>query len=513
MPVESIQPFLSIAVSILGAAIICLLRDHRNLREGCSITTAVLKFLLVLSMLPAVSSGNTLHFTLLTFLPEVAIAFRVDALGMLFALVASFLWIVTTFYSIGYMRPELSGLLQKKPEGIPLSPLKEHAQTRYYACFAITLSATLGVAFAANLVTLYLFYEIMTFATYPLVAHKEMADDHAGAKKYLVYLIWTSKGFFLAAIVMTYVLSGTLTFRTGGLFPPGVSEKALVAVYFLFLFGIGKAAIMPFHAWLPAAMVAPTPVSALLHAVAIVNVGAFSVLRVIFHVFGVDLMRALNLGIATAFLVSFTIVMASIYALTRDNLKARLAYSTISQLSYIILGGALLSPSSVLGGMVHIANHAFSKITLFFCAGSIYVATHKTLISQMSGMGRRMPITMAAFSIGALSMIGVPPLSGFVTKWYLAIGSFEAGEFAFLGVLAVSTLLNAAYFIPILYKAYFEALPPEEEVFVGHVDKGIFQKRHEVSYFISIPLLMTAGISLILGIFPNLVLDLVRRVV
>ena len=513
MPLESIKPLLAVAVSLVGAAAILINQNNRNLREGCSIVTAIIKFGIVASMLPAILAGNTLHFTLFTFLPGVPIAFRVDALGLLFAVVASFLWILTSVYSIGYMRPELSGLLQKKPEGIPLSPLKEHAQTRFYTCFAITLSATIGVAFSANLVTLYLFYEVMTLITYPLVAHKEMSEDFSGGKKYMFYLLGTSKGFFLAAIVMTYVLSGSLTFTPRGLFPAGVNETALVAVYFLFLFGIGKAAIMPFHAWLPAAMVAPTPVSALLHAVAIVNAGAFSVLRVIFHVFGVDLMRTLHLGMMTAFVVSFTIIMASIYALTRDNLKACLAYSTVSQLSYIILGCALLTPSSMGGGIAHIANHAFSKITLFFCAGSIYVATHKTLISQMSGMGKRMPLTMAAFSVGALSMIGVPPLAGFMTKWYLAIGAIEAKEFSFLIVLAVSTVLNAAYFLPILYKAYFEDLPVEEEEHAPHIDKGEFQKRREVSYFVSVPLLVTAMISLVLGIFPNILLGLIEKVI
>ncbi len=506
---ESIKPLLAVAVSLVGTALIFLTRENRNVREGCSLVTATLKFFIVLSMIPAILGGHTLHYTLFPFLPEVSIAFRVDALGLLFATVASFLWIVTTVYSIGYMRPELSGLLQQKQEGALLSPLKEHAQTRYYSCFAITLSATMGVAFSANLVTMYLFYEILTIVTYPLVAHKETEEDYAGANKYLFYLLGTSKAFLLVAIILTYVLSGSLTFKPNGLFPDGVNQTALAVTYFLFLFGIGKAAIMPLHAWLPAAMVAPTPVSALLHAVAIVNSGVFCVLRVIFNVFGGELMKALHLGMITAILVSFTIIMASVYALTRDNLKARLAYSTVSQLSYIILGGALLTPNSMIGGIAHIANHAFSKITLFFCAGSIYVATHKTLISQMNGIARQMPWTMAAFSIGALSMIGVPPMAGFVTKWHLAIGAIEAKEFAFLAILLASTLLNAGYFLPIIYKAYFEA--PEEAT--SH-DKFRHKGRvKEVSYFISIPLLLTAVISVVLGLYPDLLMGFIRQVI
>ena len=506
MEIESIRPFLAMLVSLIGAVLVVATRKDPNIREGCSLGASVLKFLIVITMIPSVLAGNTFHYTLLSFLPEVSITFRVDALGLLFATTASFLWIVTTVYSIGYMR---SG--------------KEHSQTRFYACFAVTLSATMGVAFSANLVTLYVFYEILTFITYPLVTHKGTDEAYAGGNKYLTYLLGTSKAFFLAAIILAYTQSGTFAFKQNGIFPPDANQALLVVVYFLFLAGIGKAAIMPFHAWLPAAMVAPTPVSALLHAVAVVNTGVFCVLRVIFNVFGVELMKQLNLGVATVFIASFTILTASAYALTRDNLKARLAYSTISQLSYIILGGALLSPSGMAGGIMHIANHAFSKITLFFCAGSIYVASHKTNISQMKGIGRQMPWTMAAFSIGALSMIGVPPLAGFMSKWYLGLGTVEAGEVPILFVLVASTILNAGYFVPIIYRAFFEA-PEEEEDHHGgghspHGDKGPEggpheedHSIHEVSYFIVGPLMLTAAISLFLGLYPDFLLAFVKQV-
>lgn len=486
--IESIRPSLALLVSLVGMALIVLTRRRPNLREACSLTAAILKFGIVASMLPAVLAGYTFHNTLFSFLPGLSLTFRVDALGILFALIASFLWIVTTIYSIGYMRAT-----------------EEHAQTRYYACFAVTLSSTMGVAFSANLATLYLFYEILTLITYPLVAHKETDEAVAGAKKYLVYLLGTSKFFFLAAIIGTYVLAGTLDFRPHGLFPKNVNTAAVVAIYALFLAGIGKAAMMPFHAWLPAAMVAPTPVSGLLHAVAVVNTGVFCVLRIIFHVVGTPLMQQLHLGLYTAAFVSFTILVASLYALTRDNLKARLAYSTVSQLSYIILGGALLTPNGMTGGVMHIANHAFSKITLFFCAGSIYVASHKLHVSELSGIGRQMPLTMAAFSIGALSMIGVPAMAGFTTKWYLALGSAESKNYAVLWVLLLSTLLNAAYFLPILYKAYFES-PAESHPGEAHAIE-------ESSYAIVVPLLITAMMSVVLGLYPDLLLELVRRAV
>jgi len=503
MEIVSVKPFLAMMISLLGSVLIVANQSNPNRRETVSLSLALLKFFIVLSMAPSIYAGNTLHYTILTFLPNLSTSLRVDSLGLLFGLIASFLWILTTVYSIGYMRS-----------------LHEHAQTRYYACFAITLSATLGVAFSANLLTLYLFYEMLTIVTYPLVSHKGTDEAMAGSNKYLFYLLGTSKAFLLAAVILTYVVSGTVSFTPKGVFPAGVDQRLLVVIYFLFLFGIGKAALMPVHAWLPAAMVAPTPVSALLHAVAVVNTGVFCVLRVMLHVFGVETMKALNLGVATAVIASFTIIMASIYALTRDNLKARLAYSTVSQLAYITLGGALLHPIGMTGGVIHIANHAFSKITLFFCAGSIYVAAHKTEISQMRGIGRQMPWTMAAFSMGVLSMIGVPPLSGFVTKWYLAFGAIEASHPALLGVLIVSTLLNAGYFLPILYKAFFEAPDvahePGKKEASSHGDTQHHGEHPVVireSFTMVFPLLVSGAISLLLGIYPDQLLQLVQQVV
>ncbi|TKS57839.1 MAG: cation:proton antiporter [Nitrospira sp.] len=485
MEIESIKPFLAVAVSLLGAALIVVTRRSPNIREGCSVVAAILKFLIVLTMIPAVLDGNTFRYTLLSLAPGIPIiAFRVDALGLLFAATASFLWILTTFYSIGYMRS-----------------LQEHAQTRYYFCFAITMSATIGVAFSSNLVTLYLFYELISIATYPLVAHKETEEAFDKGNKYVFYLMMTSKALLLASF-LAYALSGTFDFKPNGMFPSEANQTLLTLTYFLFLVGIGKAAIMPFHAWLPAAMVAPTPVSALLHAVAVVNTGIFCVLRIMFHVFGVELMKELDLGVMTAFIASFTIIMASIYALTRDNLKALLAYSTISQLSYMVLGGALLTPGGMAGGIIHIANHALGKITLFLCAGSIYVASHKTKVSELNGMAKRMPFTMAAFTIGALSLIAIPPLGGFISKWYLALGSIEAGQYPVIAVLATSTILNACYFIPIVHAAFFKDLPPGEKA-----------ERQEAPTVMVVPLVFTAIGILVSFFMPSIFLDLARMIV
>lgn len=490
----SIKPLLAVLVSTIGAALILMTGKKPNVREFWSVAAGVIKFGIVASMVPTILDGKTIEFTLFHILPGIDIKFKADAFGTLFALGASFTWILTTFYSIGYMRT-----------------LNYGSQTRYFTCFAISLSSTMGIAFSANLFTMFLFYEILTIITYPLVAHNQNEEAFSGSRKYLIYLLGTAKAFLIAAIILTYNIAGTLEFSRNGIFPVSsiVSERnILVLIFILFLFGFSKNAIMPFHGWLPAAMVAPTPVSALLHAVAVVKSGVFTTLRVIFFVFGTNLMKELGMDIFTLSFASFTIIMASVIALTRNNLKARLAYSTVSQLSYIILGAALLTPSSMVGGIIHITNHAFSKITLFFCAGSIYVSTHKTEISQLSGIGKKMPFTMAAFAIASLSMIGVPPVCGFITKWYLAIGSLERNNLPILIVLLASTLLNTAYFIPIVYKAFFEE---EEE----HSSLHHQSEQHEVKEvpFMVIPLVLTAIGSIILGFYPNFIVNLAERVI
>src|SRR5947207_10796953 len=319
--------------------------------------------------------------------------------------------------------------------------LAEHAPTRYFACFALAVSATMGVAFSANLVTLCLFYEGLTLTTYPLVAHKETAEAKAGARKYVIYLLGTAKVLLLPALILIYNVAGTLYFRKGGILPRAelASEPTLLYVVFaLFLFGFAKSAVMPLHSWLPAAMVAPTPVSPLLHAVAVVKPGVFSTLRVFLFVFGPSAMRSLGADKLALVVAAVTILGGSLLALGQNNLKARLAFSTVSQLSYIVLGGALLTPSGTLSGIAHITYHAVTKITLFLSAGSIYVSTHKTEVSQMSGLARRMPCTMAAFATASLSLVGIPLACGFISKWYLAVGSLERGNVWLLGVLLAS---------------------------------------------------------------------------
>jgi multicomponent Na+:H+ antiporter subunit D len=421
-------------------------------------------------------------------LPGLRIALRADAMSMLFAVSAAFLWLVTVFYSAGYMRG-----------------LQEHAQTRFNACFALALFGAMGCALADNLFTLYLFYEIVSICTYPLVAHHQDTEGYEGGKKYLVYLTATAKGLVLPAMILIYVLTGTLDFADNiqnGIVPAETPRGVVIALYACCILGFAKNGIMPFHHWLPGAMVAPTPVSALLHAVAVVKVGVFSTTRVMLYVFGVDTMDALNLGLPTAYFVSFTILAASVIALTKDNLKARLAYSTVSQLSYIVLGVALLKPAAIAGGLVHIANHAFAKITLFFCAGAIYVATHKKDISEMDGLGRVMPFTFGAFALASLSMIGAPPVGGFVSKWYLLLGAMDAGSLGILLVLVASTLLNAAYFVPVVYRAFFAKAPVE----------GLASGMREAHPAMVIPLSITALVSVVIGIYPEFFMQFAQSI-
>lgn len=437
--VSSSLPLFAWLTSLLAVVPIVLFRKSPNAREGATLLAGLVKFALVLAMLPMVLNGNIVEFTLMeNFVPGVALAFRVDGLGLLFALVASGLWIVTSVYAIGYMRA-----------------LKEHAQTRFFAFFALSLSATLGVAFAGNLLTLYVFYEMLSLATYPLVTHHQDRDARRGGRTYLAYLLGTSISFALPALIYCYVKTGgPMEFSPQGFLATKVDESVLPVLLLFLVFGFAKSGLMPFHSWLPNAMVAPTPVSALLHAVAVVKVGVFCVIRVFTGVFGLGL-RDLIHPEFISWVAAITILVSSLIALTQDNLKRRLAFSTIGQLSYIILGVSLMNSHGVTGSILHIATHAFGKITLFFCAGAIYVATGKKYVSELKGIGRQMPWTMTAFLIASLSIIGLPPFAGAWSKWYLVLGAFDAQQYAMVAILLMSSLLNIAYLLPIAVQAFF----------------------------------------------------------
>ena len=444
------RPTWAIICPAIVALLILLFRHRPNLREGCTLLGATLLCTIVLSITPVVLDRGPIESTWFLLFTDIGFAFKVDALGLIFATTSSCLWILVSIYSIGYMRA-----------------LKEHAQTRFYFCFAVALVGAIGIAFAANLVTLFVFYEILTLSTYPLVAHDETPEAMHGGHKYLAYLL-TGGVFLLFGILMTYFLVGTTDFAPKGILTPALastSKLTLQIAFFCFMLGFMKAAWMPVHSWLPTAMVAPTPVSALLHAVAVVKAGVFGIIRTVYYLYGTDLMQELGLGITLACIASFTIIVANLYAIGQDNLKRLLAYSTINQLSFIILGAAILSPKAAIGAMIHIAYHGFMKITLFLCAGAIMVVTGIKQISHMAGIGRVMPITMAAFTITAFGMCSIPPVAGFISKWYFCLGTIQADKVAFLLVAITASILDLVYFFPIVRTAFFDRIkePKEKE--------------------------------------------------
>ena len=475
---------LALAIPLLTAAGTFLASPWPNLREGITLLGSTLLFITVISLLPNVLDGARPSLKLAEILPGLSISFTVEPLGMLFAMVAATLWPVNSLYSFGYMREN-----------------NEANQTRFYLFFAVALSSVMGIAFAGNLLTLFVFYEILTLSTYPLVTHAGHTKAKDAGRVYLGILFSTSIGLLLPAIIWVWHLTGTTDFVAGGILKDHINGPLLTLLATLFIFGIGKAAIMPVHKWLPAAMVAPTPVSALLHAVAVVKAGVFSVVKIIAYIFGLDILKDAPgidwlLGVAC-----FTVVVASIIALQQDNIKRRLAYSTIGQLSYVVMGALILAPLSMVGAALHIVVHAFGKITLFFAAGAIYTASKKTEVSQLNGIAKRMPITMAAFSIGALSMIALPPVAGFLSKWYLLMGASQEQQYLAMAVIVLSTLLTAGYFVPIIYAAYLK-------------DEDAIQKRDhgEAPLLMIIALSLTASATVLLFFFPGVPLALAQSI-
>ena len=399
-----------------------------------SLVVVFFNFSLVLSFL----EGNSFNFELIEVFPNVGLSFHIEPIGLVFSSIASLLWFVNSIYSIGYLRGN-----------------SEQNQTRFYAYVSLSIFAVMGIAFASNLFTFFLFYELLTFLTYPLVIHNGSSNAKQGGKTYLGILLFTSICFLLLAICITYSFADTLDFTKGGILPTGLSNIEITILLLIFCFGVGKAALFPFHSWLPAAMIAPTPVSALLHAVAVVKAGVFGIIKIIVYVFGLDYLEGISAISILTVLAGFTIIFASYKAMKSTNLKQRLAFSTVSQLSYITMAASLATPLAVAAAIFHLLSHAFGKITLFFAAGSIYTSLHKTEIKEMRGIFYQMPITMICFSLGAFSMIGLPPTVGLLSKWFIITGAVDAQDFFVLGILVLSTILNASYFLPIIYDGFF----------------------------------------------------------
>ncbi len=437
---------LIMVIPLVAAVLIWQAGKWPNIREAISIIAGVVLLAVVIWLIRYIglSPDNRPELFLIKFAGSFELKLKLEPLGAVFAGVASSLWLVNTFFTIGYLRGN-----------------KEKHQTRFYICVAIAISAAMGIAAAGNLITLFVFYEVLTLSTFPLVTHKGDEKARRSGRIYLLTLMGTSLGLMLPAIMGTHVLAGTTDFQVGGIFPQGFSTTAAGILLFLFAFGIGKAALMPVHPWLPNAMVAPTPVSALLHAVAVVKAGVFTMLKVSVYIFGPDLMQNTPMSQVLVWVAAISILLASVIALRKNNLKARLAYSTISQLAYISLGAMLATSFAIIGGGLQIIMHAWGKITLFMCAGAIYTIAHRTEISSFNGLGRSMPFVFGAFLLGAFSIVGIPPMGGSWPKFFLMLGALDAGQKAILFVLIISSLLNIAYLVPIAARAFL--LKPDDE--------------------------------------------------
>jgi multicomponent Na+:H+ antiporter subunit D len=470
-------PAVTLCTSLVPGIWIFVLAEERvRMRTALNLTGAILKAVLVIVMMVEVSLEHTPEFRV-PVLSGIDLVLRADALAMFFVSLSAFLWLLTTIYAIAYL------------EGSP-------HRSRFFGFFSICVSTTVGIALAGNLFTFVVFYEMLTLSTYPLVVHRGTQEALRAGRVYLRYTLGGG-AMLLLATVWLYALAGSVDFAGGGLVAALADDHrvSLVAIFVLLIAGLGvKAALVPLHGWLPVAMVAPAPVSALLHAVAVVKAGAFGIVRVLYDVYGIRFSEDLGVATPLAVLASLTIVYGSVQALRQTDLKRRLAFSTVSQVSYITLGVAIAGPSSTIGGVVHLVHQGLMKITLFFCAGNLAETLHVHRISDLDGVARRMPWTMTAFTVAAFGMMGVPPLAGFITKWYLGLGSLEAGQPWVIGVLALSTCLNAAYFLPIIFRAWFK-----EPVAAWRDEHP--SGRLETHWGLLFPPVVTATVALIVGVF------------
>lgn len=474
---------LTLYIPLCGGLLLLVSRKSPGLQSAINLLTALLLAASVIGLWLKAPQGVH-QWRLAEPFPGLPLVLQTEPLGLLFAVVASVMWVPTALYTSGYMAAN-----------------HEKHTTRMLFLFAVSLASAMLIAFSGNLLTLFLGYEALTLATYPLVTHKGSLEAMQAGRVYLGILMASSIGLLLVGILWVWQLAGSTSFVPGGILPQGLGPIAGGLLFALFLFGTAKAALMPLHRWLPAAMIAPTPVSALLHAVAVVKAGVFTVLKVSCYTFGPQWLLHIGSHRWTIYLVCFTLVAASVVALYQDNLKKRLAYSTISQLSYILLGTVMLTPASLLAAALHIAFHACGKITLFFAAGAIHTAAHKDKISQLDGIGRRMPWTMGAFSLASLSMIGLPPTAGFISKWYLLEGAMSSHNLFVALVLLISTLLNAGYFVPIIYRAFARPLPQSPK----HRSHG------EAPWTLVLPLCLTATLTVVLFCWPQPLLELAHR--
>lgn len=493
MSVNEQYIILSLIIPLLTSGMMASINTP-NVRDAAGMVMSLAMLFNTFVMFDLISAKQQISYHMADIVPGISIAFNIEPLGMIFALILSILWPVSIIYSIGYMRAN------DKP-----------GQSKFFAFFAFSIFAATAIAYSGNMFTLFVFYEVLTLCTYPLVTHDGTGEARKGGRIYLSVLMGSSLLFLLPAIALTWHFAGTLDFTCGGIMKGKIDGLLFAVLLALYVYGIGKAALMPMHRWLPAAMVAPTPVSALLHAVAVVKAGVFTIVKVMVYIFGVNYTKSMvelswiN-GQWLVYISGFTIVVASIVALMQDNLKKRLAYSTVSQLSYVIIAVSMFTPKALIAAVFHIVAHAFGKITLFFAAGSIYTASHKKKVSQLSGIGKRMPLTMAAFTIASLSMIGLPPFVGFISKWYLLTGAAYEQNYFVVAVIVISTILNALYLLPIVYVAFFEKEKPKKR------GSGVIKNHGEAPVMIVMAIIITAIMTMVLFFQPDIFMDLVVRV-
>ena len=483
---QQITYLLPILIPIFLSILIKITWEVQQLRYPILLSGPILA---LLSVYKIQQNSEFFSFSINIFdiFPNIGISLGLEPISFIFIIMVNSLWLVATLYSYGYMRTN-----------------NEKRLGNFFSFFAIAIGCANGAALSSNLLTLFVFYELLTVSTYPLVTHKGDEQSKQSGRKYLLILLGTSLCFFLPAMGYVYFLSGNLDFVSGGLLTTTLSGMevnniAISILLVLFIFGISKAAVMPFHSWLPAAMVAPTPVSALLHAVAVVKVGVFSIIKVLVYIFGLDILLGLFTVDLMIYICGFTIITTSVIALKQDNLKKLLAYSTISQLSYVVIAILILTPSAIIAASMHLVAHAVSKITLFFAAGAIYSSTGYTKISEMDGIGKKLKVVSIAFTLGAMSLVGIPLLVGFTSKWYIVQSSVEVGQWFILLIITTSTLLNIGYFTPIIYKFFFK------------------NELKEVSFKtlprdISLSIIICCALMVILFLQPNLVMEVISYV-
>ncbi|MBR5524670.1 MAG: proton-conducting membrane transporter [Clostridia bacterium] len=423
--------------------------------------------------------------TLLPFTDTLSLNLRLDGAGRLFSCLAATLWPLTALYAFDYMKHE---------QHLPM----------FYCFFTVSFGVTIGIAMAENILTMYLFYELLTLTTIPLVMHGMTKMHNRVARKYMAYSFGGAA--FAFATVVFLILNDAETFTPGGnLTETAASPLANVLYLFAFLgFGV-KAAVFPLHGWLPSASVAPTPVTALLHAVAVVKAGAFAIIRLTYYAYGTDFLAGGWAQYAVMAIAAFTIVYGSVNALRQKHLKRRLAYSTVANLSYVVFAVTLMTPAGLLAAFIHLISHSFIKIGAFFAAGAVLHYGDREYVPQLEGLGKKMPLTFACFTVFALSLTGIPPLCGFFSKWSIATAALEqASGMAMVGAAAlmISAFLTACYMLSPVIKAFF---PRQDAPIDG-------QNVKEADRRMLVPMLLCAVVCVLLGLFARIPIGIIGEV-